>query len=139
MGASLRTRRFVEFSDTDMAGIVHFTAFFHYMESAEHELLRHLGLNVHTIDAGHAVSFPRVSASCDFLAPARYEDTLDIDVCVLRVGEKSITYEIEISRDDTPIARGTMTSVCCRVSPDAPPKSIPLPQSVADVLRAESV
>ncbi|MHC4772214.1 MAG: acyl-CoA thioesterase, partial [Planctomycetota bacterium] len=30
--------RRVEFHDTDMAGIVHFTAYFRFMETAEHEL-----------------------------------------------------------------------------------------------------
>lgn len=44
------TRRRVEFVETDAAGIVHFSSFFVYMEQAEHELLRHLGLNVFVDD-----------------------------------------------------------------------------------------
>ena len=46
MAEVFHTQRFVEFSDTDMAGIAHFSAFFRYMESAEHALLRSLGLSV---------------------------------------------------------------------------------------------
>ena len=46
MGKVFKTRRRVEFRDTDMAGIVHFSVFFAYMEQAEHELLRSLGLGV---------------------------------------------------------------------------------------------
>ena len=42
----LTTRRRVEFRDTDAAGIVHFSAFFVWMESAEHELLRAAGVPV---------------------------------------------------------------------------------------------
>ena len=41
-----RTQRRVEFSHTDMAGIVHFSRYFIYMESVEHEFLRHLGTSV---------------------------------------------------------------------------------------------
>ena len=37
---TFRTTRRVEFRDTDAAGIVHFSAFFFYMESVEHEFLR---------------------------------------------------------------------------------------------------
>ena len=37
-------RRRVEFRDTDAAGIAHFSTFFVWMESAEHELLRHAGV-----------------------------------------------------------------------------------------------
>ena len=38
--------RRVEFSDTDMAGIVHFANFFRYMETAEHGFYRSLGFSV---------------------------------------------------------------------------------------------
>ena len=40
-------RRRVEFRDTDAAGIAHFSVFFPWMEQAEHEVLRQLGLSVH--------------------------------------------------------------------------------------------
>ena len=43
---SFRTRRIVEFRDTDAAGIVHFSAFFPWMESAEHEMLRSVGIKI---------------------------------------------------------------------------------------------
>ena len=39
------TRR-VEFSETDLAGIMHFTNFYRWMEICEHEFLRSLGLSV---------------------------------------------------------------------------------------------
>ncbi|MEM9599354.1 MAG: acyl-CoA thioesterase, partial [Acidobacteriota bacterium] len=35
----LQTRRRIEFADTDMARIVHFSRFFDFMEAAEHEFL----------------------------------------------------------------------------------------------------
>ena len=41
-----RTTRRVEFCDTDMAGIAHFSNFFRWMESAEVEFLRQRGLSV---------------------------------------------------------------------------------------------
>ena len=41
-----RCRRIVEFRDTDAAGIAHFSAFFFWMESTEHEFLRELGVRV---------------------------------------------------------------------------------------------
>ena len=64
MPTSFRTSRLVEFSDTDMAGIMHFSAFFRYMEAAEHELLRNLGFSVYCEIDGVPISFPRVAASC---------------------------------------------------------------------------
>ncbi len=135
MPTPFHTSRFVEFSDTDMAGIMHFSAFFRYMEAAEHELLRNLGFSVYSEIDGDVVSFPRVAASCEFQSPARCEDVLDIDVTVRRVGTKSVTYGFEFSQRGRDVATGQMTSVCCRVPHGERPVSIPIPNAVADKLR----
>jgi 4-hydroxybenzoyl-CoA thioesterase/acyl-CoA thioester hydrolase len=125
----------VEFSDTDMAGIMHFSAFFRYMEAAEHELLRSLGFSVYTEIDGDVVTFPRVAASCDFHSPARCEDVLDIDVTITRVGAKSVTYAFQFTQRGRDVATGRMTSVCCRVPHGENPISIPIPNAVATKLR----
>jgi 4-hydroxybenzoyl-CoA thioesterase/acyl-CoA thioester hydrolase len=135
MPTPFHTSRFVEFSDTDMAGIMHFSAYFRYMEAAEHELLRSLGLSVYSQIDGKSVSFPRVAASCQFHSPARCEDVLEIDVTVRRVGAKSITYGFRFSQHGREVASGEMTCVCCVVNHGEPPISIPLPNSVAEKLR----
>jgi acyl-CoA thioester hydrolase len=135
MPAPFHTSRLVEFSDTDMAGIMHFSAFFRYMEAAEHELLRSLGFSVYSEIDGDVVSFPRVAASCDFHSPARCEDLLEIDVSVRRVGTKSVTYGFQFTQGGRDVATGQMTSVCCRVPHGEPPVSIPIPGVVAEKLR----
>ena len=135
MAKRFHTIRFVEFSDTDMAGIVHFAAFFRYMESAEHELLRSVGLSVHNTWNGEAISFPRVAASCNFSSPARCEDVLDIEVAIKRLGGKSVTYQFHVRNDGREVAHGEMTSVCCRVRPGELIESIPIPDEIADGLR----
>src|SRR5262249_33052092 len=87
-----RTTRRVEFCDTDMAGIAHFANFFRWMESAEVEFLRARGLSVKLDWEGQTLGFPRVSATCDFMKPARFQDLLDIAVTIERIGAKSVTY-----------------------------------------------
>jgi acyl-CoA thioester hydrolase len=130
MAQVFRTTRMVEFSDTDMAGIAHFASFFRFMEAAEHAFLRSLGYSVMMQHGGEKISFPRVSASCDYLAPARFEEVLDISVAVQRLGRSSITYTIDFARGETPIARGLLTTVCCQVSPDHQIQSRPLPEAL---------
>lgn len=129
-----RTLRRVEFVETDAAGIVHFSAFFLYMEQAEHELLRQLGLGVSSRDEQGEISWPRVSASCEFRRPARFEDRIEIEVTVERVGETSVTYRHRLSRDGELLADGRMTAVCCRVRPGMPPQPIPIPAKFAEAL-----
>jgi 4-hydroxybenzoyl-CoA thioesterase/acyl-CoA thioester hydrolase len=129
------TTRLVEFSDTDMAGIMHFSAYFRYMEAAEHELLRSIGLSVYSEVDGAAISFPRVAAACQYSSPVRCENVLDICVAVRRVGTKSVTYNFAFSHQGREVAAGEMTSVCCRVEHGKPPVSIPIPDQFAQKLR----
>lgn len=122
-----RVRRRVEFHDTDMAGIVHFSNFFRFMEFAEVELLRSLGLNVTMELEGQKLGFPRVAASCDYLRPARFVDVLEIAVQLERMGSKSVTYAMEFSRDGAVLARGKVTSACCLVNDKKELKATEIP------------
>ena len=126
------TTRRVEFADTDMGGIVHFSRFFVFMETAEHELLRAVGTAVHSRRDGHLVGWPRLSATCEYLSPARLGDELAIHVRVERKGTKSMTYRFEFRRGDEPIARGRTVAVCCVLDDPAGLRSIPIPTAIAD-------
>ena len=128
MASSFTTTRRVEFCETDMAGIVHFSNFYRWMEQAEHEFFRSLGLTIVNNQAdGSTLGWPRVSCQCRFESPARYEDILDIHLTVQRIGVKSLTYDVQFSIGDRPVARGTMKTVCCIVQHDKPLKSIEIP------------
>ena len=135
MADLFRARRMVEFADTDMAGIAHFSAFFRWMEAAEHELLRSLGLSVYSEIDGQTISFPRVNATCDYTAPARCEQLLDIDVTLGRIGTRSLSYEFAFFHDGTPLATGKTTCVSCQIEHGQPPESVLLPQKIAYALR----
>ena len=130
-----QTQRRIEFRDTDAAGIVHFSAFFPMMEAAEHEMLRSIGVSIlpHANDAPR-LSWPRVSASCDYLAAARFEDILEISVTVGRIGESSIRYEFSFFRDETEIARGVMTAVCCELLAGGGLKKASIPDEIREKL-----
>ena len=128
MSEVFRTTRRVEFCETDMAGIAHFANFYINMEQAEHELFRTLGLElINRQDDGTVISWPRVSASCSFNAPARFEDVLDVSVFVKRIGVKSVTFGIEFHRGETRIAHGQLKTVCCHFGGDEEMKSIKIP------------
>jgi len=108
-------RRRVEFADTDTASVVHFTALFRFMEEAEHAFYRALGGSAFEWREDGVVGMPRVAASCEFLAPIRYGDELDVRLLVRGKGRKSIRYDVEFDRPDpggpTRVAEGSMTVV----------------------------
>jgi acyl-CoA thioester hydrolase len=134
MAVPFRTSRRVEFVDTDVAGIAHFSNFFRWMESAEVEMLRSLGLSVKLTWQGEELGFPRVAAACDYLRPVTFEDVLDISVRVERVGRKSVTYAFEFAKDGEAVARGKVTAVCVRMHADRSFESVELPAAVRALL-----
>ena len=136
MPVAFRTTRRVEFADTDMAGIVHFSNFFRCMESAEVEFLRSRGLSVRLEWEGIAIGFPRVAASCDYLRPITFDDLLDVEVTVKKVGRSSVTYGFEFLHDGQPVARGQVSAVCCRVRSDHVLESMTIPASLRALLES---
>lgn len=135
MSDEFHYKRRVEFCETDAAGIAHFSAYFQYMEQAEHAFLRHLGTSVVAEDKSGTISWPRVSAHCDYTGPVKFEDVLDIAVRIERLGTKSATYSFEFHRQETVVATGKLAAVCCRITHDSPPQSIPIPSWLVDQMR----
>lgn len=129
------TRR-LQFRDTDAAGIAHFTSFFGYMEEAEHEMLRSVGIQIMTNDPDGTISWPRVSAHCDFRSPIRFDEEFNIEVVVAEMTEKSVKYGFRFVRGKTLIAEGHTVAACCRVAEGQKPKAIPIPEEMLRKLQS---
>src|SRR6185436_18037305 len=84
--------RRVEFSETDMAGIMHYSNFFRFMETAEHGFYRSLGFSVALNRMDPPLGFPRVHVECDFKKPLRFEDVVEVQLLVREKRTRSITY-----------------------------------------------
>jgi len=126
-------RRRVQFADTDMAGIVHFSMYFRYMEEAEHALWRSVGLQIAPPDG--TVGFPRVAAACDFKAPLRFEEEFEVHARVETVGRRSLKYGFTLRRGDDILATGSMTSVSVERVPGGGVRSVELPPDVVSRLQ----
>jgi acyl-CoA thioester hydrolase len=134
MPSPFSIRRRVQFSETDMAGIVHFSNFFRMMEEVEHAFFRSVGLSVSMQHDGMHVGWPRVSTSCDFFGPVKFEQEVELSLRVTRLGEKSFSYEVDFLLDGRRMALGKTTSVCCELRPDGSMKSIPIPGELREKL-----
>jgi len=106
------TRR-VQFAETDMAGVMHFSNYFRLMEEVEHAWWRSMGLSVYMGDGPHQVSWPRVAVRCEYSAAARFEDELELLLRLGEIGDRSLTLQVEFRRDGKRIAHGEMKTVCC--------------------------
>jgi len=128
-------RRRVQFYETDVAGIVHFSWFFRYMEEAEHALWREAGLSIHPSES--EFGWPRVAASFDFQRALRFEDEIDVHLRIAEMSRKTIRYECIVTKDDQQVAAGTMTVACVRKAPTM--RAVEIPEEIASRLRAETV
>ena len=122
------TRR-VEFSETDQAGIVHYSNFFRYMEACEHDFFRSLGTSI--VDKTSGVGWPRVHASCEYRKPLFFEDEFTITLRVTGKTSKSISYEFFFTKDGDEIANGGLTICCVRRDDTGAMKATDIPTDLA--------
>jgi acyl-CoA thioester hydrolase len=82
----------VGFDETDAQGIVYYGRYMPYFDRARVEYLRHLGVLVREpADPEFVMRVQHV----EYLAPARFDDELDVFVRVRRIGTSSIVWEFE--------------------------------------------
>lgn len=139
--ATARVR--VSFADVDSSQRIHFTAMFRYFEVAEHELMRSLDMPYATTLWESA--FPRVHLECDFRGAVRYDDLLDVEARIERVGTSSWTVAFTARHastagarhDATPgevVATGKMVIVSMNAETE---RSQPLPEKLRAALTRE--
>ncbi len=135
MPYEFKTERTVEFAETDMAGILHFSNYFRYMEATEHAFFRSLGLSVHPSNPSsplEAYGAARRSARCSFSQPLRYEDVVELHVLVKEKRSRSISYCFVFRKKPEllEVARGEMTVVFVTKTRDGRLEAIPIPSEV---------
>jgi len=129
MPAHHSIKRRVQFHETDMAGVMHFSNYFRLMEEVEHAFFRSLDLSVMMTHEALEIGWPRVAASCEYLGPLRFEDEVEMVMRVTKVGEKSFNYEVEFLWEGRRVALGKMTSVCCEML-ESGMRSIAIPPGI---------
>jgi len=128
--------RRVEFSDTDMAGIMHYSNFFRFMETAEHSFFRSLGFSIVDRRIEQPVGWPRVHAKCDFKQPLFFEDEVEVQLLVSEKRSKSLSYVFRLRKlNASPVvevARGSLTVVCVTHHAGGKMSACNIPKNIAD-------
>jgi acyl-CoA thioester hydrolase len=128
---SAQTR--VGFSDTDAQGIVYYGRYLPYFDLARVEYHRNLGLL--GMDIGEeGEEFVMRALTVDYLAPAVFDDLIEIYVRVARIGRTSATYELAAyrARDDLLLVTATQTNVLVDLDER---KAVPIPDSYKETIR----
>lgn len=131
---AFRTRLRARFAETDLQGVVHHSVYFVYFEQARVEYFKHLGFDFWELRRGGDFDITVVEARCKYLAPAGFDDELEIAVWTSQVRRASFTIEYCICRGETPVAYGH--TVQAAIDPrTSRPRS--LPDAMRRVLAAQ--
>jgi acyl-CoA thioester hydrolase len=129
---SAQTR--VGFSDTDAQGIVYYGRYLPYFDLARVEYHRNLGLL--GMDIGEeGEEFVMRALTIEYLAPAVFDDMIEVYVRMARIGRTSVTYEFAAyrARDDELMVTATQTLVLVDLEER---KSAPIPDAYKESVRA---
>jgi len=101
----------VHYEDTDMGGIVYHANFLKFIERGRSAWVRALGVDQNALrDAGTVFVVRRIEA--DYLAPARLDDTLDVETEILRATGARLEMAQPVYREGEELFRARVTLAC---------------------------
>jgi acyl-CoA thioester hydrolase len=121
----------VGFSDTDAQGIVYYGRYLPYFDLARVEYHRHLGLL--SVDAEHELVMR--ASTVEYLAPARFDDLIEVFVRLARIGTTSVTYEFAAYLVDGDVLMVTATQTLVLVDLDER-HAQPIPERMRELVAA---
>jgi acyl-CoA thioester hydrolase len=123
----------IGFSDTDAQGIVYYGRYMPYFDLARVEYHRHLGMTFG--GRRRRREFVMRGMEIDYLAPARFDDLVELFIRVARIGRTSVTYECAAYRleDDLHLVTARQTVVLVELATHS---ATPVPESFRKTLRA---
>ncbi len=89
----------VRWMECDAQGIVFNGAYMGYLEIAQAEYFRNLGFSIYRIAQRGYFDSAVVKATLEFKAPARVDEVLELRSRVSRIGNTSLTLDVEIYAD----------------------------------------
>ena len=101
----------VYYEDTDLAGVVFYANYLRYYERGRSDALRELGVDQSALKAAGVVFVVR-RIEVDYLAPARFEDELEVATWVVSLKGASAQMRQEVRRDGQVLNRATVSVAC---------------------------
>ena len=90
----------VQYYETDKMGVVHHSNYIRWFEEARTELLANIGLPYDWLESEGIMS-PVIAVECEYERPARFGDTVMVDVRLSEVGNVRITFDYVVRDYET--------------------------------------
>lgn len=119
----------VRYADTDQMGVVYYANYFVWFEVARTDWLREAGLSYRDMEA-EGILLPVTEATCQYRAPARYDDTLTVSASARMVSPARLAFDYEVTGPAGPIAAGSTVHATI----DRSGRPIRIPARVKDLI-----
>jgi len=123
---------FIEWGDTDAAGIVFFPNFYKWMDESTHALFREMGLSTAYLMKEKNIGLPILEAHCEFISALYFEDSVVVETQLEVLKPKVIKLNHRFTCEGKIVAEGY--TVRCWTSFGDVPKAIRMPQQIEDLL-----
>lgn len=124
-----------QFSDTDAAGIVHFSTIFFWVEATEEALFRALEIPFLKTEGTKLTGYPRVRVECDYLSPIHREEVVTVQLKPSEISDKKLVWEFLAVVQSRPVAQGKLTTVYAWRDGQGPMAAALIPLDVKNALQ----
>jgi acyl-CoA thioester hydrolase len=101
----------VYYEDTDLAGIVYYANYLRFIERARTEWVRGLGVDQVRLRETDGIVFAVARVEADYLAPARFDEMIEVRTSPRAATGARIVLEQDIWRNGTRLFAGVVTLV----------------------------
>lgn len=124
----------VRFGHCDPAEIVYYPRYFEWFHDAFEAMFEPaVGRSYAELIRTYGIGYPAVQVVCDYRAPARWDDLIEIEIFLSRISQKSATFEYRVRKEDVLLATASVKVACMDMKTK---KSAAMPTEIFDALKA---
>lgn len=98
---SHRARVRVRYAETDQMGVVYHANYIVWMEVGRVEFCRSAGLSYRDMEREGALHLAVIEANCRYIAPARYDDEIDIETSIEKATPRGVRFAYIMTHADS--------------------------------------
>ncbi len=119
------------YGDTDQSGVVHHAVYLRWLEDARVAFFRERGMDFRDLEHERRIGMAVARAEQRYLLPARFDDALDVEVYVGKLGRAQIRVDYRVWRDDDLLMEAKVTLALIDL---VRMRAIRLPEDVVSIL-----
>ncbi len=113
----------VRYAETDQMGMVYYANYLIWMEIGRTDFCRECGFTYRDLEHEEQAYLTVAEATCRYLAPARYDDTVVVETEMVRARNRIVEFVYRIKSGATLLAEGRTIHVV--IGADGKPRSMP--------------